>query len=151
MQYFTLHELTSSTTAARLGIKNQPSAEEIVALCDLVDNVLDPARRKYGHPITVSSGYRCKALNDALKKASKTSQHMHGEAADLITGDPRVNARLARIIYDLGVFDQLILEEANADGTMCDWVHVSYSRSGNRKEVRIKVKGEIHSKPYQFK
>lgn len=150
MKYFTFHELTFSHTAAMLGIDNTPTAEEAASLYALVDNVLDPAREKYGAPIIVSSGYRCKALNDALKKASKTSQHMRGEAADLVTGDPQINAHLARIIHDLGVYDQLILENANSDGTLCDWVHVSYSKSGNRKQVLIKVKGIKGWKPFKF-
>lgn len=150
MKYFTLHELTKSETASRLGISNEPTAEECAALIALADNVLDPARKKYGKPIFVSSGYRCQALNKAVGGAPN-SQHVKGEAADIYTDTAECNARLARIIYEQGHFDQLILENANTNGTQCNWVHVSYSRTGNRKQVLIKIKGVKGYKPYQFK
>ena len=150
MKYFNFHELTSSATALRLGIANQPTAEEYAALTALVDNVLDPARKRYGMPIIVTSGYRSAALNKAVGGVAN-SQHCKGEAADITAGRPDFNAYLARIIYELGVFDQLILEEASGDGTECQWVHVSYCRTGNRRQVMIKVKGHKGYRPFGFK
>lgn len=149
MKYFTLDELTRSATASRLGIKNQPTAEEYQALTLLGDNVLDPARTKYGRPVIVTSGYRSPELNKAIGGATN-SQHSKGEAADLVAGTPEDNARLARIIYDQGRYDQLILEDANTAGTLCDWVHVSYSRTGNRRQTLIKLKGIKGYKPFKF-
>lgn len=150
MKYFTFHELTSSATAARLGIDNTPTAEEAANIHALVENVLDPAREKYGCPIIVNSGYRCAKLNSIVGGVAN-SQHTKGEAADITTGKPSINAYLARIIHDLGTYDQIILENANSDGTLCDWVHVSFSKSGNRKQVLIKVKGVNGYKPYKFR
>lgn len=150
MKYFTFHELAHSNTAARLRIDNTPTAEEAANIHALVDNVLDPAREKYGCPIFVNSGYRCARLNSIVGGVAN-SQHCKGEAADITTGKPSINACLARIIHDLGVYDQIILENANSDGTLCDWVHVSYSKSGNRKQVLIKVKGVNGYKPYKFR
>ena len=90
MKFFSLEEMTKSATAKRLGIDNTPSDEIKKNLTLFIDKVLDPIRERYGSPIRVSSGYRCKKLNDVVK-GSKTSQHMKGEAADLvpIDGDTR--------------------------------------------------------------
>ena len=149
MKYFTFHELTNSATAARLGIDNKPTAEEAASIHALVENVLDPAREKYGCPIIVNSGYRCAKLNSIVGGVAN-SQHCKGEAADLYAGGAENNARLARIIAEQGNFDQIILENANSDGTLCDWVHVSYCRSGNRKQILLKIKGVSGYKKFSF-
>ena len=66
MKYFTIEELTRSTTARLRGIDNTPSQQVINNLIALVDNVLDPLREAWGKPIHVNSGYRCRALNKAV-------------------------------------------------------------------------------------
>ena len=72
----------------------------------LVENVLEPARRKLGKPIIVNSGFRCPLHNGRVGGAT-ASQHMKGEAADLrIDGKPE---ELARVIVANGKYDQLIL------------------------------------------
>lgn len=130
MKYFKLEELTKSTKAEIHGIDNSPSPTEIVALQALVENVLDPARHLLGLPIQVTSGYRCKRLN-TLVKGSPTSQHMKGEAADLVCAN---NAKLFDIIKTKLPFDQLIWEKGN--DRQPAWVHVSFRKDGeNRKKV----------------
>ncbi len=85
-KYFTLAEMCASETAKAKGIKNQPTVTEVVNLCLLCTKVLDPLRKAMG-PITISSGYRCAALNKAVGGVSN-SQHMKGQAADInIKGD----------------------------------------------------------------
>ena len=53
---------------------------------DTVDSVLlealEALRRAFGEPITVTSGCRCKAHNEAVG-GSKNSQHTLGRAADI--------------------------------------------------------------------
>lgn len=44
--------------------------------------MLDSARERSGMPFVINSGYRTKEHNDALK-ASKTSSHLKGLAADI--------------------------------------------------------------------
>lgn len=124
MKYFTLQELTESATAKRLKIDNRPSIEAEQALIYLVETVLDPARRLFGNPIKVNSGYRSPALNKAVK-GSPGSQHMKGEAADITCSD---NSRLFEILKSLP-FDQLIWEQGGK------WIHVSVKRTGNRKQI----------------
>lgn len=131
MKYFSIAELCKSDTAARLGISNNPTKEIEASLVSLIDNCLDKIRENYGKPIKVSSGYRCPRLNQAVG-GSKTSQHMRGEAADLVPmkGGKYEDLFLACIAF--GGFDQLIIEQSGGSR----WIHVSYSPSGiQRKKI----------------
>ena len=127
---FTLKELIKSNTATRKGIDNSPNDEVISNLKKLVLNVLQPARDKVG-AITVSSGYRCQELNSWLGGA-KNSQHIIGESSDieLLTGD---NYLLFKYIEENLEFDQLIYEYG--DNSQPQWIHVSFRKGNNRKEV----------------
>lgn len=128
MQYFTINELTASNTAQARGIDNTPNAKTQASLTQLIENVLDPVRRIWGRPITVNSGYRCPALNAAVKGASN-SQHLKGEAADITTGSSDGNRKLFEKISASGIpFDQLIDESGYS------WIHISYS-GRNRRQV----------------
>ena len=139
MKYFTIKELTKSATAQRLGINNDPSIEVTQNLNALVEKILDPLRKAYGHPIIVTSGYRCERLNRAVGGAA-TSQHVKGQAADIrCTADTRAgNKKLYDLIIKLGLpFDQLINEYDY------DWVHVSFSiRNRRQKLAAIKIGGK---------
>lgn len=128
MKYFTMGELLRSSSAYSLGIDNTCDITSASALMALVDNVLDPLREWYGEPIYVNSGYRCKELNTAIGGAP-TSQHMKGEAADITVGNKDENKKLFDYIRDNLPFDQLIDEQDYS------WVHVSFSKKGNRKQV----------------
>ncbi|MBT9919769.1 D-Ala-D-Ala carboxypeptidase family metallohydrolase [Bacteroides uniformis] len=129
MKYFTVAEFVKSDTADRRAIDNRLPKELLPNVQALVDNVLDPLREAYGKPITVTSGFRCPALNNAVK-GSATSDHMTGRAADITGGSPRENRRLFYLIQELELpFDQLI-DEKNFS-----WVHVSYREGNNRKQV----------------
>lgn len=147
MKYFTINELTKSATATRMGIDNTPSQEVKNNLTALVDNILDPLRKAWGKPIRVSSGYRCPALNKAVK-GSTSSQHMKGEAADItsINDSFADNAKLLKLLLASGLkFDQVICEEPNAKGEP-SWIHVSYKRFGaNRGQKLTCRKGKYYS------
>lgn len=94
----------------------------------LVTEVLDPARRKYGKPVTVNSGFRCPLHNSAVGGVAN-SQHTRGEAADVHCED---NRKLARIIVEAGRFDQLIIYPT--------FLHVSWKRQGgNRQQILRKT------------
>jgi hypothetical protein len=130
---FMLEEFTRSDTAKAKGIVNAIGQTEVVNLCALVHQVLQPLRDAMGHQVKIGSGYRCPRLNAAVGGV-KNSQHMTGEAADLcIDGDMAKGKRWFEWIKANCNFDQLIWEH-NAKGTY--WVHVSYRASGNnRKQV----------------
>lgn len=128
MKYFTIKELCKSSTATAKGIDNSPNSEIVKNLEQLIDNILDPLREKYGKPIKVNSGYRCPELNKAVG-GSKTSQHMKGLAADITVGSPKNNKILFDLIKSMDLpFDQLI------DEKKLSWVHVSYSTKP-RKQI----------------
>ena len=96
----------------------------------LVDEVLDPARRKYGKPVVVNSGFRCPIHNTAVGGVYN-SQHVSGQAADVHCED---NLKLARIIVEAGRFDQLIIYPT--------FLHVSWKKNGgNRHQILRKVSG----------
>ncbi len=135
MKYFTVAEFVRSEMADRRGIDNKLPKELLPNVKALVDNVLDPLREAYGKPVTVTSGYRCSALNKAVG-GSATSQHMVGQAADVTAGSRKENKRLFYLIQELGLdFDQEIWEKGNSEGP--DWVHVSYREGNNRKQVLL--------------
>lgn len=128
-----LEEFTKSDVAKARGIVNAIGQQEVVNLCALVHQVLQPLRDAMGHQVKIGSGYRCPALNKAVGGV-KNSQHMTGEAADLcIDGDMTKGRKWFTWIQSHCNFDQLIWEH-NAKGTY--WVHVSYRANGNnRKQV----------------
>lgn len=128
---FTLAELTFSQTAARRNIANKPSAKQVEALRALCGNILQPVRDALGQALMVTSGYRSPALNAAVK-GSKKSQHMDGQAADIVCFGIETKDLFKRIIR-LGLpFDQIIYE----GGKTSIWVHVSFKADGdNRGEI----------------
>lgn len=129
MKHFTVAEFVRSEKADKRAIDNRLPKELLPNVQALVDNVLDPLREAYGKPITVTSGYRCPALNKAVG-GSATSQHISGQAADITAGSRKENKRLFYLIQELGLpFDQLI-DEKNFS-----WLHVSYREGVNRNQV----------------
>ena len=137
---FALEEFTRSRKANQLGITNTPGPVEASNLLALVVNVLQPLRDAMGYPITVTSGYRSPALNQAISISAKNSQHMKGQAADIIGKD---KAQMFNFIKNNLPFDQLIWEAGN--NNQPDWIHVSYNLGGNRKEVLRYIPGQGYS------
>lgn len=138
MKYFSIKELCASDTATRLRIDNTPSSAVKHNLTKLVDAVLDPLREYYGKPITISSGYRCPALNAAVGGVS-TSQHKTGQAVDIqiVNKDGSINTAANKELYNIIVqrrlpFDQVILEKGTKDNPI--WIHVSYDETRNRRQ-----------------
>ena len=133
-KYFSIAELTKSSTAIKKKINNTPTKEVENNLNQLIDNILDPLREAWGQPIIVGSGYRCEALNKAVGGAAN-SQHKLGQAADIHTKSDSAedNKKLFELIKQLKLpFDQLI-NEYNYN-----WIHVSYSPRNRRQILNIK-------------
>ena len=133
-KYFSIAELTKSSTAIKKKINNTPTKEVENNLNQLIDKILDPLREAWGQPIIVGSGYRCEALNKAVGGAAK-SQHKLGQAADIHTKSDSIedNKKLFELIKQLKLpFDQLI-NEYNYN-----WIHVSYSPRNRRQILNIK-------------
>lgn len=131
-KYVTLAELTHSQTAIRLGIDNRPTPEVSANLKLVCTKVFDPIREHFGKPIRISSGYRSPILNKKIGGA-KNSQHTTGEALDLQGMEGLKNSQIFNYIKNNLDYDQLIWEYGTA--TEPAWVHVSYRKSGNRKQI----------------
>jgi hypothetical protein len=121
-----------SRTATRLGIKNNPNAEQMENMITIAKEVFDPLRAYVGGPIKINSFFRSPELNKAIGGSTK-SQHCHGQAIDLDDTFGRcTNAEMFGFIKKYLDFDQIIWEFGNDENP--DWVHVSYvSPNQNRK------------------
>ena len=126
---FTLSELVASDTATRLGIDNVPDKKAEANLRLLATTILQPLRDKYGKPITVTSGYRCKELNKAVG-GSATSQHLKGEASDIVSDDVKTLFNLAKQMVEDGQIEvgQLIDEYGR-------WVHISLPNGKHKNQI----------------
>ena len=132
-EHFILDEFTRSDTAEKLGIINNPQGIHIENMQRLCVNVLEPLREHFVKPVNIKSGYRCPALNEAVK-GSKNSQHMEGMAADIeIPGVD--NADIWNWIDENLEFDQLIAERLREDDGSAGWIHISYDHFGNRVQA----------------
>ena len=125
-----LNEATKSNTAIRLGIDNTPPPAIVERMVETAEKIFQPLRDALG-PIRVSSFYRSPDLNRAIG-GSKSSQHCKGEAIDL-QGITATNKILFNRACDLEDFDQIIWEFGTLEEP--DWVHVSYSKTHNRKQI----------------
>ncbi len=136
MGNFTLAEFIRSRIAHDRGIDNSmpaalmPAAARTLAGAERIRAVL-------GHPMLISSGYRCPELN-ALVGSKPTSQHLKAEAIDFTCpgfGSPQAIAEaLLPLMGDLGI-DQLILEAT--------WVHCSFTQEPRCQALRC-VEGVFH-------
>lgn len=145
-KHISLAEATRSEAAAREGLDNTPNVQQIDNIKLWAEKVFEPLRehisvkRKKDTPIHINSIFRSLTVNAAIK-GSATSQHCAGAksgkveaAGDIETNYPDfTNKDLFLAIKERGVFDQLIWEF----GTDAEpaWVHVSYCKDGNRKQI----------------
>ena len=132
MKYFSIEELVKSASAERLAIDNTPPRAARRMLTILVEQLLDPIRRRYGAPIIVTSGYRCPALNTAVGGVAN-SHHIVGCAADIVGKTPS-NLALFHLIVQMQRegqihFTQLIAEKGYR------WLHISYVPGMLRNQV----------------
>ena len=131
--HFSLAEMTASTTATRLKLDNAPPPELLPRLV-LLAEMMERIRSTLNVPITVTSGYRNRAVNTAVGGAT-TSDHTQGHAADIVApryGTPTQIARaLAPLIETLGI-GQIILEGVKGK----QWLHVS-TRVPDRPANRV--------------
>ena len=125
--HFDLAEFTASQTAARLGIRNTPSAAELAELQRTAE-MMERVRSILGNRvITITSGFRGRELNDhPAIRGSKTSAHVWGGAVDFICpgfGPPLEICRELATYGEALAFDQLIHEFAS-------WVHIGRAPAG---------------------
>lgn len=140
--HISLKEATHSETAIRKGIANIPNEKQIENMKNLAEKIFEPLRtfismkRGKDTPIRINSFFRSIELNKAIG-GSATSQHCTGEAMDIETDYPDFNNKdLFLTIKDKSSFDQIIWEFSDTNNPdMPAWIHVSYKKEGNRKQV----------------
>lgn len=130
-KYFTKQECVRSTTASRLGIKNEPSPEQWENIKLFMNNCMDKIRELFNVPIVPNSVFRSLELNTKIG-GSKTSMHMEGLACDFVVPGISVTNAVKRIIASGIEFDQVIDEYGS-------WVHIGWRPAGNRKQ-KLKVR-----------
>jgi zinc D-Ala-D-Ala carboxypeptidase len=128
--HFTLDELTHTDHRE---IDNTPTQDEISNLQQLANFLEEVKTVLGGKPIMISSGFRCKALNDAVG-SKDTSQHRTGFAADFrvpgMTPDEVVRAVIASGIG----YDQIIREFDR-------WTHISVADKPRKQALIIDKAG----------
>lgn len=130
---FSLEELTVTKT----GLPNNPGPDEIAKLQHLAKDILQPIRDQFG-TITISSGFRTPEVNFAAGSKAPYSQHLKGEAADIIPGQAKLTEVFDWIVKVSGLqFGQCILEK----GT---WIHISLPRDGKPNKQALLYDGETY-------
>lgn len=123
-EFFTLRELTKSSTASRNHIDNTPTEEIIQNLQYGVDMVLDPLRRLYGKPIIITSGYRCTELNKKVGGVAN-SWHTQGNAADIHVSSLAEASKIFSNLQKIPSVDTALFEHSKNG----QWLHVQWNMS----------------------
>jgi hypothetical protein len=128
--HFALEELACTQLRE---FDNRPPAEVVATLRTTAAHMEEIRRLLGGRVISVSSGYRCRALNRAVG-GSRTSAHLSGHAVDFNCygyGDP---LEVCRAIAGSDIaFDQLIEEGS--------WCHVSFDPRLRRQVLTRRAGG----------
>lgn len=122
-KHFSWAELTRTGSTELQAINRQEAEQYRAALMALATTILEPIRAKFG-PIKINSAFRGASVN-AKVGGSKTSQHLKGEAADIVAPSVTVEELHRWIVTESGLpYGQCILEKT-APARPFSWVHVS--------------------------
>ena len=139
--HFTVEEFSQSQTAARLGINNDIPLELYAPAKRTAEGLEQVRLLLRSHPIHISSGYRCLALNAALG-SKNTSQHVKAEAVDFTCPTFGSVDRIVRAIVGSTIkYDQVIREFCSKDNPNSGWVHISFSDKPKRQALIIDQDG----------
>lgn len=126
---FTFDELCVTET----GVENVPNETQKEKLFYVANLLLQPIRNTWGS-IHVNSGFRSELVNKKIG-GSPTSQHMEGEAADIVPLEASIDDVFTWCRQNL-VFGQLILETIVFNGTDIRWIHISLPRQ-NKPNMQV--------------
>lgn len=127
---FTLEEMTASRIAKNMRLSNIPSDIETNNLKSLCLSILQPIRNKLNAPLTVTSGFRCHTLN-TIVGGSLTSQHLKGEAADIIYKD---NKLLWDLIVSMISNQEIIVGQLINERNL-SWIHISLPTPTHKNQI----------------
>lgn len=123
---FKISELIHSDTAVLHNINNMPDINSLDNMLDLIFYVLQPIRDRLKKPIIITSGYRCKKVNELIN-GSDSSQHCKGQAVDFVVQGMKPSEVVQFIRNTYIEYDQLINEYNK-------WVHISFNKGHNRQQ-----------------
>ena len=112
---FTLTEMCQTDTGLD-NIAGTDSSQKLYYLCQFI---LQPIRDKFGRTV-ISSGYRSPEVNDAVK-GSLSSQHIRGEAADIVPVNAPLYDVYAWISSNLNYGQSILYSRSN-------FIHISMPR-----------------------
>ena len=128
-KHISYKEAVGSNYAKQKGIKNKPNEEQVENMKLLAEKVFEPLREWVGCPIKVNSMFRSQELNSAIK-GSSTSSHMKGQAMDITSMGGKSNLEIDQLIWEFGSEPK--------------WLHVSYNKDNNRKQVLVTKKRGVY-------
>ena len=136
-KFFSVRELTASSTARKYGIDNTPQDAEIIEHIEELIEFVDGVRAAWGGPLIVTSGYRCPQLNEKVG-GSKTSAHLTGYALDIV---PANNQKDKFFLFFKDYlkdkdFDELLLERGS-NGRI--WIHFALKSIQGKQRKKIKT------------
>ncbi len=127
-EHFTLEEFTKTSHKE---VDNKPNIQAITNIKALVHTILEPLRKAYNKPITITSGYRSKELN-TIVGGSKTSQHLQGAAADIKGEDIQELWNIAvNMVNNNKIQVGQLIDEKNLR-----WIHISLPTKNKKNEIK---------------
>ena len=131
---FTISELLHSDEAIKNKINNIPNDKQVLDnLLLLITDCLQPLRNFIGKPVIVTSGYRCKTLNDLPTiRGAKNSDHLKGCAADIIVPGMTPKQVIEKVLAS-GIEYKQVINEYNC------WTHISYVKGNNIKQPPFNI------------
>ena len=128
-EHFSLEEATTSETATRLGINNQPNEQQLENMKKAAEG-MEKVRALLSKAIHVNSWLRLPEVNVAVG-GSKVSSHMDGWAIDFVCKDFGNPLAVCKAIEAAGIeFDQMIHEYAT-------WTHISFAPEMRGQKLTI--------------
>ena len=125
-EHFTLEELTATNHRQFDNTPNEAETANLQRLAEFLEQVKTALD---GKPVMISSGFRCKAVNDSVG-SKDTSQHRTGCAADFKVPGMTPDAVVRAIIAAGLPYDQIIRE-------FDAWTHISISDTPRRQALII--------------
>jgi len=129
--HFSLEEATHSDTATRLGISNQPNAQQLENM-KVAAIGMEKIRELLASPINVNSWIRLPEVNVAVG-GSKVSSHMDGWAIDFTCKGFGTPLEVCKAIEKSNIkFDQMIYEFGEKG-----WTHISFAPEMRQQKLTI--------------
>lgn len=127
---FSFEEMIFSATARLRKIDNNPDHIQAVNIKTLCEQILQPIRNKFGRALKITSGFRTEKLNRAVGGA-KNSQHLKGEAADMVSDN---NRELWNLICQMIEAGEIIVGQL-IDEKNLRWIHISLPDSNHQNQI----------------